>query len=229
MAEQTSLKIVAEKFIAREKKLVKHLEAYKTLDGDIAMFKSKSEGHGLEHEPSVTAGPPARDYLPYLKYPPESKLDESEDEMAATIERYVHPDTFSYASSYQVVNAIKNLHPFEQAHMQILARAYALLNKPEDDGPKLNDTERTAESRLIERAYYQRKFETLINRKETIAIGMEQMEKFYPEWHRLLWDRYVIGMKYRVIVRRYQTEEYFRTERKNVLLQFDKWTPGLFD
>ncbi len=232
MYEQASLEVEAERFTSREKQLIKHLKAFRTIDADIRALQRVVNGYDLP-EPSVTARPRREDDPEVMWMLEHDVLSESQAQMAAAVERYVSPTQYRYASSFRVAKAVGQVQTEDPIDRENLQLAYSLLHREIDD-TKLNETEHCAEIWIRQRENAKVKMYLLIGKKDIISGALEDIKKYYPEWWTILWYKFVQDEPWIDVCKRASrgnntslTPDEYRTSRKNALIQFDKWTPGL--
>lgn len=231
--DQITLDLDVESFSKREKLIVQRLKEYRTMDADIRLQERLSCGIGLKHQPSASAKPPERDYLPMLSHLP-SEISGEEQEVAATVARYISKDEFRYASSIRVAGRLRNTFVDDVEEDNKLQIAFeTLAQKPTDEYLHLTDTERLASLREEEIENARGMLKLLMGRKETICFSLEEIAQWYPEWHAILWHKYVMGKSWIVVCEIAArggiplTPEEYRLSRRKALKQFDKWAPSL--
>ncbi|WP_436664371.1 hypothetical protein ACOALA_10190 [Alicyclobacillus acidoterrestris] len=134
--------------------------------------------------------------------------------------RYVHAD--------MVAKQLRYARSDDAIEDRTLQDVYVMVTERHREEPiKLTEPERYAECRIREVTKARAELAILEARKKAIDNALYKMQYRYPEWHELLWGRYVQGEKYSVWVSRLQSEQTYRTTRKNSLHQYDKWAVGL--
>lgn len=245
-AQQVEFDLGVETFSKREQRIIERLKEFRTIDADIRLQERLSQGIGLIHEPRITPMAQQQDLLHLYRFV--SDLSDQEREIAATVQQFVSGDVLGtrlsgkserdtkpsqYATSIRVAKKLGRMESDDPKEDERLEYAYQLFSRQGGEDVPLTDVEKMVILREAEIAQAREMLEILTDTRDTIQFALSEMERWFPEWHLILWHKYVLCKHWMevcsIAARQGQplTPEEYRLSRKKALKQFWKWAPGI--
>jgi hypothetical protein len=236
---QSTFDLDVESLTQREKWLVEKLKDFAVIDEDIEACQNMIDaGPSI---PSITIRPPDEDEdvidrmtgMSLKQLEAEGRQRELlhtdwQKETASTIERHVDATSWRYVTTRRVHRVLSNTYSDDRDEDYRIRDAADAMKQPDDPYVHLTPTERAMVQYEKATDDARKQIVVLEKRRYIITRALATMEVKYPDWHRLLYERYVQGEKYQWYLSHYSiSERTYRTERKNALKKFDRLAYGL--